>query len=109
MIPFPDLWDEPFVAAPAETGRWRDVWLAADERDGHRVRIGAVAVQPDDCLSAIANGYGIALAPNPPPASTPALASSTGPSAASALARSAWPGQPATTPIPSSKTSSAAA
>ncbi|MCZ0206460.1 LysR family transcriptional regulator [Streptomyces sp. UMAF16] len=62
-IPFRDLWDEPFVAAPPETGRWRDHWLAADEREGHPVRIGAVTDQPDDWLSAIANGYGIALAP----------------------------------------------
>ncbi|GAB3144791.1 LysR family transcriptional regulator [Micromonospora sonneratiae] len=63
LIPFRDLWDEPFVAAPPETGRWRDYWLASDERDGHPVRIGAVTDQPDDWLSAIANGYGIALAP----------------------------------------------
>lgn len=63
LIPFRDLWDEPFVAAPSETGRWRDHWLAADERDGHPVRIGAVTDQPDEWLSAIANGYGIALAP----------------------------------------------
>jgi DNA-binding transcriptional LysR family regulator len=63
VIPFRDLWDEPFVAAPAESGWWRDYWLAADERDGHPVRIGAVTDQPDDWLSAIANGYGIALAP----------------------------------------------
>ncbi|ACZ91457.1 LysR family transcriptional regulator [Streptosporangium roseum] len=63
VISFPDLWDEPFVAAPAATGRWRDFWLATDERDGHPVRIGAVVEQPDDWLSAIANGYGIALAP----------------------------------------------
>ncbi|WP_214324489.1 LysR family transcriptional regulator [Nonomuraea sediminis] len=63
LIPFRDLWDEPFVAAPAETGRWRDYWLAADEREGHPVRIGAVTDQPDDWLSAIANGYGVALAP----------------------------------------------
>jgi DNA-binding transcriptional LysR family regulator len=62
-IPFRDLWDEPFVAAPAETGWWRDYWLAVDERDGHPVRIGAVTELPDDWLSAIANGYGIALAP----------------------------------------------
>jgi DNA-binding transcriptional LysR family regulator len=62
-IPFRDLWDEPFVAAPPETGRWRDYWLATDERDGNPVRIGAVTDQPDDWLSAIANGYGIALAP----------------------------------------------
>jgi DNA-binding transcriptional LysR family regulator len=63
VIPFQDLWDEPFVAAPAESGHWRDYWLAADEREGHPVRIGAVTDQPDDWLSAIANGYGIALAP----------------------------------------------
>jgi DNA-binding transcriptional LysR family regulator len=62
-IPFAELWDEPFVAAPAETGSWRDFWLATDERDGHPVRIGAVTEQPDDWLSAIANGYGVALAP----------------------------------------------
>ncbi|MBU6531971.1 LysR family transcriptional regulator [Streptomyces mayonensis] len=63
VLPFRDLWDEPFVAAPPETGRWRDHWLAAGERDGRPVRIGAVTDQPDDWLSAIANGYGIALAP----------------------------------------------
>ncbi|MFF5976535.1 LysR family transcriptional regulator [Streptomyces sp. NPDC012769] len=62
-IAFHELWDEPFVAAPAETGAWRDHWLAADERDGRPVRIGAVTEHPDDWLSAIANGYGIALAP----------------------------------------------
>ena len=64
-ISFRDLWDEPFVAAPAETGWWRDWWLAAGEREGHAVHIGAVADsgQPDDWLTAIANGYGIALAP----------------------------------------------
>jgi DNA-binding transcriptional LysR family regulator len=62
-IPFQDLWDEPFVAAPAETGWWRDYWLAIDERDGHPARIGAVTELPDDWLSAIANGYGVALAP----------------------------------------------
>ncbi|PNE40362.1 LysR family transcriptional regulator [Streptomyces noursei] len=63
VIPFRELWDEPFVAAPAETGGWRDHWLAADEREGRPVRVGAVTDQPDDWLSAIANGYGIALAP----------------------------------------------
>ncbi len=64
-ISFRDLWDEPFVAAPAETGWWRDWWLATDEREGHPVRIGAITDtgQPDDWLTAIANGDGIALAP----------------------------------------------
>ena len=65
LIAFAELWDEPFVAAPAETGWWREWWLAADEREGHPVRIGSVTGtgQPDDWLSAIANGYGVALAP----------------------------------------------
>ncbi len=62
-IDFRELWDEPFVAAPPETGPWREYWLAADERDDHPVRIGAVTEQPDDWLTAIANGYGVALAP----------------------------------------------
>jgi DNA-binding transcriptional LysR family regulator len=62
-IRFRELWDEPFVAAPPETGWWRDYWLAIDEREGHPPLIGAVTDQPDDWLSAIANGYGIALAP----------------------------------------------
>jgi DNA-binding transcriptional LysR family regulator len=63
QISFRQLWDEPFVAAPAETGSWRDYWLAAGERDGHPVRIGAVSDQPDAYLAAIANGDGIALVP----------------------------------------------
>jgi DNA-binding transcriptional LysR family regulator len=64
-ICFRDLWDEPFVAAPAETGWWRDWWLASGEREGHPVRIGAVAEtgQPEDWLTEIANGNGVALAP----------------------------------------------
>ena len=62
-IQFSDLWDEPFVAAPEETGWWRGYWLAADERQGHEIRIGFVTDQPDAWLTAIANGYGIALAP----------------------------------------------
>ena len=65
QVSFRDLWDEPFVAAPAETGSWREWWLATAEREGHPVRIGAVtdSGQPDDWLTAIANGYGVALAP----------------------------------------------
>ncbi|WP_409471310.1 LysR family transcriptional regulator [Streptomyces sp. HC307] len=63
VIPFRDLWDEPFVAAPPEAGRWREYWLATEEREGRPVRVGAVTDQPDEWLSAIANGYGIALAP----------------------------------------------
>jgi DNA-binding transcriptional LysR family regulator len=65
VIGFAELWGEAFVAAPAETGWWRDWWLAAGERKGRPVRIGAVTEtgQPDDWLAAIANGQGIALAP----------------------------------------------
>jgi DNA-binding transcriptional LysR family regulator len=63
QISFDQLWDEPFIAAPAETGWWRDYWLATSERQGHPVRIGYVTDQPDAWLTAIANGYGIALAP----------------------------------------------
>jgi DNA-binding transcriptional LysR family regulator len=63
QISFHQLWDEPFIAAPAETGRWRNYWLATGERQGHPVRIGAVTDQPDTFLTAIANGYGIALVP----------------------------------------------
>ena len=62
-IDFADLLDEPFVAAPVETGVWRDYWLAVEERGGTEPRIGAVTDQPDSWLQAIANGYGIALAP----------------------------------------------
>ncbi|KAA2266481.1 LysR family transcriptional regulator [Solihabitans fulvus] len=62
-IPFRDLWDEPFVAAPQETGEWRDYWLATDERDGTEPRIGTVTRTTDEWLTAIANGYGVALAP----------------------------------------------
>jgi DNA-binding transcriptional LysR family regulator len=62
-VPFRKLWDEPFVAAPVETGFWRDYWLATGERQGHPVRIGAVTDQPDAYLTAIANGDGIALVP----------------------------------------------
>src|SRR5215471_10162165 len=63
QIPFRELWDEPFVAAPAETGFWRDYWLATSERQGHPVRIGVVTDQPDAWLTAIANGYAVGLAP----------------------------------------------
>ena len=63
QIPFCQLWDEPFVAAPETTGSWRDYWLATGERQGHPVRIGAVTDQPDTYLTAIANGDGIALVP----------------------------------------------
>jgi len=62
-LAFRDLLDEPVVAAPRETGVWSDYWIATEERNGHPIRIGAVTEHPDDWLSAIANGYGIAFPP----------------------------------------------
>ncbi|WP_371629287.1 LysR family transcriptional regulator [Streptomyces sp. NBC_00341] len=63
VIPFADLFEEPFVATPEASGRWRDYWLASDERGGHPVTVGAVAHNPDEWLNAIANGYGVSLTP----------------------------------------------
>jgi molybdate transport repressor ModE-like protein len=60
---FADLLDEPFIAAPAATGAFRDHWIGAEARGGHPVKVGAVTEHPDDWLAAIANGDGIALAP----------------------------------------------
>lgn len=60
---FDDLLDEPVIAAPNAIGAFRDHWIAAEARGGHPVKIGAVTEHPDDWLSAIANGDGIALAP----------------------------------------------
>ncbi|MFI5547798.1 LysR substrate-binding domain-containing protein [Streptomyces sp. NPDC051815] len=61
-VEFRTLWDEPFVAAGAETGAWREHWLAAEERGGHPVRVGAVTSRPDEWLGAVAGGC-VALAP----------------------------------------------
>ncbi|MEU9800918.1 LysR family transcriptional regulator [Streptomyces sp. NPDC051000] len=61
-VEFRELWDEPFVAAGAETGAWRDYWLATEEREGHPLRVGAVTNRPDEWLGAVAAGC-VALAP----------------------------------------------
>ncbi|MFD6432589.1 LysR family transcriptional regulator [Streptomyces venezuelae] len=61
-VDFRELWDEPFVSAGAETGAWKEHWLAVQERDGRPVRIGAVASRPDEWLGAVAGGC-VALAP----------------------------------------------
>ncbi|WP_028923886.1 LysR family transcriptional regulator [Pseudonocardia acaciae] len=63
LIRLDQLLDEPFVAPPEESGAWRDYCLAADQRGGHPIRIGAVAKRPDEWLIAIANGLGIAFTP----------------------------------------------
>jgi DNA-binding transcriptional LysR family regulator len=103
------LWDEPFIAAPAETGWWRDYWLATGERQGHPARIGAVTNQPDTWLTAIANGDGIAVAPESAaryyarPGITYRPVTGVSPSQVGV----AW--APANDPTPSSRTSCAAA
>ncbi|MGY4386792.1 DNA-binding transcriptional LysR family regulator [Streptomyces sp. TE12347] len=61
-VEFRELADEPFVAAGAETGAWREHWLATEDRDGRPVRIGAVTSRPDEWLGAVAGGC-VALAP----------------------------------------------
>ncbi|WP_327267903.1 LysR family transcriptional regulator [Streptomyces sp. NBC_01218] len=61
-VEFRDLWDEPFVAAGDKPGFWREHWLAAEEREGHPVRVGAVTSRPDEWLGAVAGGC-VALAP----------------------------------------------
>ncbi|MDG3011299.1 LysR family transcriptional regulator [Rhodococcus sp. D2-41] len=62
-IAFEELRDEPFVTGPAEAGSARDHWLAEAERGGREPVIGAVARNVDEWLTAIANGDGVALAP----------------------------------------------
>ncbi|HEX2144147.1 MAG TPA: LysR family transcriptional regulator [Glycomyces sp.] len=62
-LTFAELLDEPVVAAPAATGAFRDHWIGAEARGGRPAKIGAVTALPDDWLSAIANGQGIAIAP----------------------------------------------
>jgi DNA-binding transcriptional LysR family regulator len=62
-VGFHQLLDEPFIAAPPDTGEWRDYWLATEERGGYPARIGAVTDQPEAFLTAIANGEGVALTP----------------------------------------------
>ncbi|MFD8012588.1 LysR family transcriptional regulator [Streptomyces sp. NPDC058955] len=61
-VEFEELVDEPFVAADAASGAWREHWLAVEERGGHPVRVGAVTSRPDEWLGAVAGGC-VALAP----------------------------------------------
>ena len=109
QISFRQLWDEPFVAAPTETGWWRDYWLATGERQGHPVRIGYVTDQPDAWLTAIAKGYGIALAPESAARhyARPGIIYRPVTGVSPGQAGVAWP--PANDTDPSSRTSSAAA
>ncbi|WP_371501407.1 LysR family transcriptional regulator [Kitasatospora sp. NBC_00374] len=63
LLDFAELLDEDFVAIPQEAGLWRDYWLAAEERGGRPARIGAVAHNADEWLTAVACGQGIGFAP----------------------------------------------
>lgn len=56
-----DLLDEPFLALPESTGSLRDYWLAVDARGGHPVRIGAVVHGPEEAVTALGRGQGVAL------------------------------------------------
>jgi len=56
-----DLRDEPFLALPESTGSLRDYWLAVDAREGHPVRIGAVVHGPEEAVTALGRGLGVAL------------------------------------------------
>jgi DNA-binding transcriptional LysR family regulator len=47
-IDFKELWNEPFIATPPESGWWREYWPATDEHDGDPVRIGVIAHNPDE-------------------------------------------------------------
>ncbi len=49
------------MVLPAESGAWREHWLAVDERDTPPV-IGAEAANPDDWLEVVANGEALGLA-----------------------------------------------
>ncbi len=57
QIAVADLRDEPFIwtsrsPAPPGAARWRDYWLATDERDGRPVRIGSTSRNSDEWLTA---------------------------------------------------------
>lgn len=62
-IAFRELWDEPYVASPAETGWWRDYWMGLDSRPADTAIIGAIARNTEEWLRAIANGYGVSFTP----------------------------------------------
>ncbi|WP_067532794.1 LysR family transcriptional regulator [Nocardia crassostreae] len=62
-IEFRDLWDEPFVASPPESGWWRDFWIGLDARPADTAVIGAIAHSTDEWLTAIANGFGLSFTP----------------------------------------------
>ncbi|WP_306364458.1 LysR family transcriptional regulator [Nocardia sp. CC227C] len=62
-IAFRELWDEPYVASPADTGWWRDYWMGLDARPRDTAIVGAIARSTDEWLTAIAGGYGVSFTP----------------------------------------------
>ncbi|WP_020659689.1 LysR family transcriptional regulator [Amycolatopsis benzoatilytica] len=60
VVRLAELAGEPFVAMPAESGPFRDFWLARD-RFAEPPVIGAEVNNTDDWLEAIATGRGVAL------------------------------------------------
>ncbi|MFN6572635.1 LysR substrate-binding domain-containing protein [Dendronalium sp. ChiSLP03b] len=61
VLQMADLINEPFITVPAETGIWRDHWLATDERGGHPIIIGAEVNNTNEAMEAVINGQGVAL------------------------------------------------
>ncbi|RCJ32009.1 LysR family transcriptional regulator [Nostoc minutum NIES-26] len=61
VLQMADLINEPFITVPAETGIWRDRWLATDERGGHPIIIGAEVNNTNEAMEAVINGQGVAL------------------------------------------------
>ena len=60
-VDFADLADEPFLALPPDAGPLRDHWLALDERDGRRPRIGAEIASTEETYEALVAGLGVCL------------------------------------------------
>ncbi|WP_138498739.1 LysR family transcriptional regulator [Nostoc sp. PA-18-2419] len=61
VLQIADLVNEPFISVPAETGIWRDYWLAKNERDGHPIVFGTEVNNTNEAMEAVINNQGIAL------------------------------------------------
>lgn len=61
VLQMADIVNEPFITVSAETGIWRDHWLAINERQGHPVVIGAEVNNTNEAMEAVINGQGVAL------------------------------------------------
>jgi DNA-binding transcriptional LysR family regulator len=60
-VEFAELLDEPFLALPGAAGPLRDYWLAAGERGGRPVRIGAEVASTEETYEALVAGLGVVL------------------------------------------------